>query len=101
MYNLLNQLKSIKLIMSQNRDLTDLKNIGRKIASRLNEIGVYSEDELRSVGAVDAHQRIKENYPEETLPVCYYLFSFEGALTDKHWNEIGEQKKKQLKSQIG
>ena len=87
--------------MSRNRRLTDLKNIGKKIASRLNEIGVFSEDELRHVGAVGAHQMIKEKYTEETLPVCYYLYSFEGALIDKHWNEIGEQKKKQLKSQIG
>jgi len=87
--------------MSRNRDLTDLKNIGKKIASRLNEIGVFSEDELRHVGSVGAHQIIKEKYPEETLPVCYYLYSFEGALIDKHWNEIGEEKKKQLKSQIG
>ena len=87
--------------MSRNRILTDLKNIGRKIARRLNEIGVCSEDELRHAGAVGAHQMIKEKYPEETLPVCYCLYSFEGALIDKHWNEIGEQKKKQLKSQTG
>jgi DNA transformation protein len=87
--------------MSRNRSLTDLKNIGKKIANRLNEIGIFSEDELRHVGAVGAHQMIKKKYPEETLPVCYYLYSFEGALIDKHWNEIGEQKKKQLKSQIG
>lgn len=87
--------------MSRNRSLTDLKNIGKKIASRLNEIGVFSEDELRHVGAVGAHLMIKEKHPEETLSVCYYLYSFEGALIDKHWNEIGEQRKKQLKSQIG
>ena len=80
--------------MSRNRSLTDLKNIGKKIAGRLNEIGVFSEDELRHVGAVGAHQMIKEKYPEETLSVCYYLYSFEGVLIDKHWNEISEQRKK-------
>ena len=89
------------MIMSGNRSLTELKNIGKKIASRLNEIGIFSEDDLRHVGAVGAHQLIKEKYPEETLPVCYYLYSFEGALFDKHWNEIGDEKKQQLKSQIG
>jgi len=86
---------------SQNRTLTDLKNIGNKIAARLNEVGVFSEDELRFVGAVEAHRRIKEIYPNETLPLCYYLYSFEGALADKHWNEIGEKKKNQLRSKIG
>jgi len=87
--------------MSQNRDLTKLKNIGNKIAGRLNEVGVFSEDELRLVGAIEAHRMIKEKYPNETLPVCYYLYSFEGALINKHWNEVGEQRKLQLKSQIG
>ncbi len=87
--------------MNQNRKLTDLKNIGKKIAGRLNEVGIYSEEELRVVGSVDAHRMIKEIYPDETLPVCYYLYSFEGALCDKHWNEIGEQRKRKLKAKIG
>lgn len=86
--------------MYQNKSLTDLKNIGKKIANRLNEVGIFSEDDLRQAGAVGAHCMIKERYPEETLPICYYLYSFEGALTNKHWDEIGEQRKQQLKAQI-
>lgn len=87
--------------MSRSRNLIDLKNIGKKIAGRLNEVGLFSEDDLRRVGAVGAHRMIRERYLDETLSVCYYLYSFEGALTDKHWNEIGEQRKQQLKVQIG
>lgn len=87
--------------MSLGNDLTDLKNIGRKIADRLNEVGIYTKEDLRRVGAVGAHRMIKERHPDETLPVCYYLYSFEGALTDKHWNEIGEHRKLQLKSLNG
>jgi DNA transformation protein len=87
--------------MSQSRSLTDLKNIGKKIAGRLNEVRIFSEDDLRLVGAVGAHRLIKERHPNETLPICYYLYSFEGALTDKHWNEIGEERKQQLKAKIG
>ncbi len=52
------------------------------------------------VGAVDAHRMIKSKYPSETLPVCYYLYSFEGALCDKHWNEISEKRKLLLKAAI-
>lgn len=84
-----------------NRKLTDLKNIGEKIAARLNEVGIVSENELRTVGAAEAHRRLKEKYSNETLPVCYYLYSFEGAVTDKHWNAIGEKRKTELKKQIG
>ena len=87
--------------MKQNRKLTDLKNIGKKISARLNEVGIFSEDELRAVGAAEAHRIIKEKYPNETLPVCYYLYSFEGAITDKHWDAIGENRKRELKEQIG
>ncbi len=83
------------------RKLTDLKNIGKKIAGRLNEVGIQSEDDLRSAGAVAAHQKIRRRYPEETLPVCYYLYAFEGALTDTHWNDIGEGRKRALRDGIG
>ena len=32
--------------MSRNRKLTDLKNIGKKIDSRLNEVAIFSEGAL-------------------------------------------------------
>jgi DNA transformation protein len=87
--------------MPRNRNLTDLRNIGKKIAGRLNEVGIFSEGDLRQVGAVGAHTMIRDKHPNETLPVCYYLYSFEGALTDKHWNDISEQRKQQLRAQVG
>ncbi len=85
----------------RNRKLTDLRNIGNKIAARLNEVGISCEDELRQVGAVGAHRMIKEKHPNETFPVCYYLYSFEGALSDKHWDELSERRKQQLRAQVG
>ena len=81
-----------------NRKLTELKNIGSKIASRLNEVGIFSEEELDVIGPVKAHQLISQKYPDETLAVCYYLYSFEGALSDKHWNDIGDKHKGELKA---
>lgn len=82
------------------RKLTALKNIGKKIAARLNDFGIFSEDKLRAVGAIEAHKMIKEKYPNDTLPVCYYLYSFEGAITDQKWDDIGEERKQELKDQI-
>jgi DNA transformation protein len=67
----------------------------------LNEVGIFSEGDLGRVGAVGAHRMIEERYPDETLSVCYYLYSFEGALTDEHWDESGEHRKQQPKAQIG
>lgn len=86
--------------MALNRSLSELRNIGTTIAARLREAGIQDEADLRRVGAVDAHRQIRLHHPSETLPVCYYLYSFEGALTDRHWNEIGESRKRELRAQI-
>ncbi|MCG8381318.1 MAG: TfoX/Sxy family protein [Gammaproteobacteria bacterium] len=85
----------------QNRRLTDLRNIGKKIASRLNEIGIFTEDDLRGLGPALTHQKLKARYPDETLPVCYYLYAFEGALCDRHWKEIGDSRKQVLLAETG
>ena len=86
--------------MKHNKKLIELPNIGKKLAARLNEVGIFSEDELRTVGPAEAHRMIKEQYPNEVLPVCYYLYSFKGALQNKHWNEIGEDRKEELRNKI-
>lgn len=84
--------------MSQHRSLTDLKNIGKKIAGRLNAVAIFCEDDLTRVGPVGAHRMIQDRYPDATLSVCYYLYSFEGALTDKHWQDVDENRKQQLQA---
>ena len=38
--------------MKINRKLTNLKNIGTKIANRLNEAGIFSEEELATIQQV-------------------------------------------------
>lgn len=81
-------------------ELTELRNVGTKIASRLNEVGIYSKSDLRRIGAVEAHRLIKKRDPNETLPVCYYLYSFEGALKNLHWNDLGDITKQKLKKQL-
>ena len=83
-----------------NRKLTELKNIGVKIADRLNQVGIFSEDELRFYGSVATHKMLKKEFQNEVLPVCYYLYSFEGALLDQHWNDISEGKKQSLRRKI-
>lgn len=86
--------------MVRNRPLTELKNIGKKIATRLSEAGINTEEALRAAGPVEAHKKIRENHPDEKLPLCYYLYSFEGALCDKHWDAIEQERKRELKRAI-
>lgn len=77
-----------------------LRNIGPTIAGRLREIGMRTHGDLRSVGAVTAYQRICAQYPGKTIPVCYYLYSLEGALRDRHWDALDPKLKQDLLSRV-
>ncbi|MFX3625910.1 MAG: TfoX/Sxy family protein [bacterium] len=81
--------------------LKQYKNIGATIEKRLNEIGVNSIDDLAKIGAANAYKKIKDNYPDKTLSVCYYLYSFQGALMDMHWDDIPVHIKDDLRKQAG
>jgi DNA transformation protein len=79
--------------------IEQLRNIGPTIARRLKEIGIRTANDLRSVGAVAAYQRICTSHPGKTIPVCYYLYSLEGALRNQHWDALGSKTKRHLLSQ--
>ena len=87
--------------MATANDLTQLPNIGKTIARRLADVGIHSETELREAGAAEAFRQIEAAYPGATVPVCYYLYSLEGALTGTHWDSITEQRKRELLSAVG
>jgi DNA transformation protein and related proteins len=83
------------------KDVAELPNIGPTIEKRLNEIGVYTRADLERIGATNAYKRICENYPNQTIPVCYYLYSLEGALMGIHWNSVPKNVKDKLLSSAG
>lgn len=80
--------------------LSELKNIGPTIEKRLREIGIQSKEDLERIGPAKAYMRIRQKYPDKTIPVCYYLYSFQGALEGKHWDDISEKTKQSLLSKI-
>jgi DNA transformation protein len=81
------------------QDLTELRNIGPTIRKRLNEIGVRDRADLERLGSVEAYRKICRKYPAQTIPVCYYLYSLEGALMDKHWDALPKSIKDALYTQ--
>jgi len=83
-----------------NRDLAELKNLGPTIVRKLGEIGMHSENDLRRIGPAQAYLLIQKQEGRK-LPVCYYLYSLAGALEDKHWNDLPEKQKKNLRKEIG
>ena len=44
--------------------INDLKNIGKTLAARLNEIGVQTKTDLKKLGSAKAYQKIQANYPK-------------------------------------
>lgn len=76
-------------------------NIGSTIHKRLNDIGVYSLADLFEVTPVKAYKKICDQNPGKTFPVCYYLYSLEGALLDMHWDDLPQDLKKDLLKQAG
>lgn len=82
-------------------NLKGAKNIGTAIEKRLNEIGVFSLADLAQITPVKAYQEICKQHPNKTFPVCYYLYSLQGALLDLHWNVLSKELKNDLQKQVG
>ena len=77
-----------------------LTNIGPTIAKRLHQIGIRTRSDLEQAGPAAAYLHLCASFSERRLPVCYYLYSLEGALRDKHWDAIPESVKKKLLEQV-
>ena len=83
-----------------NSDLRKAKNIGTTIEKYLNEIGIFTLANLAETTSVKAFIKIREQHPEKTIPVCYYLYSLEGALLNLHWNDLPSELKEELKAKV-
>lgn len=81
-------------------DLRSAKNIGATIEKCLHEIGIFTLADLEETTPVEAFKKIRGNHPEKTIPVCYYLYSLEGALLNMHWNDIPPERKEELRKKI-
>lgn len=83
------------------KPLSELRNIGKTVASKLHQIGITNESELRKLGAAKAYKWLSDQNPDKHLPVCYYLYSLEGAIQDKHWDAFTETEKMRLRLAAG
>jgi DNA transformation protein len=81
--------------------LRDLMNIGPTIAARLEAVGIRTLGDLTRVGPAMAFQMVRDANPDVTMPVCYYLYSLQGAIEGKHWDEIDPDGKERLLKQAG
>ncbi len=82
------------------KKLSSCKNLGPTIRKNLSLIGVDTYAELQKRGSVKIYTQLKEQFPDRIWPMCYYLYSIEGALTDTHWDDLSEKTKEHLKRQV-
>lgn len=78
-------------------DLTDLPNIGKTLAGKLNRVGVTSHDQLEALGSVEAIIKIGH----ATGSGCYnMLYALEGAIQGVRWHSLPGQVRQELKNQL-
>lgn len=76
-------------------DLTSMKNIGKEMKKKLESVGISTPSELREIGSKDTFFRLKIKYPEVCL---VHLYTIEGAIQDKEYNNLSEETKRDLES---
>jgi DNA transformation protein len=81
--------------MSQSQ--TKLLNIGKVSQQWLNNIGIYTTEDLREVGVAQAYIKIRLREPKASLNLLYGLW---GALENVKWTEIPQSIKDELKRAV-
>lgn len=74
--------------------LTDMMNIGAEMARKLMSVGIDSAEKLTAEGSKAAFLKLKETYPNTCL---VHLYALEGAVTDRQYNMLPEETKRELK----
>ena len=75
-------------------ELTNLPNIGPKLESQLQEVGIETIAELRTVGSREAWLRILSRDPSACM---MRLSALEGALQGVRWQKLDESTKQDLR----
>ena len=80
--------------------LRQLPNIGEKLSKLLRMEGVKCAEDIARLGPPVLYQRLQARF-ERRLPVCYYLYSLEGAMRGIHWDALTPEEKCRLRKAAG
>ncbi len=75
-------------------DLTSMMNIGKEMEKKLKSVGIDTAEKLIKTGSKEAFFRLKAAYPQVCL---VHLYTLEGAIGNVEYNELSEEKKRELK----
>lgn len=75
-------------------ELQKLSNIGKELERQLNEIGIYTYDDLVNCGSKEAWLKIKSI---DSSACINRLMGLEGAIQNIRWHDLSDKDKKYLK----
>ena len=75
-------------------ELSKLPNIGKVVEEQLNQVGIFTEEELKSVGAKQAWLKIQQI---DESACIHRLMALEGAILGVKKTQLSDDKKAELK----
>ena len=91
LYNLTNLNLKGSIIMGE---LSKLPNIGKEVERQLNEVGIFTYDELKAIGTEQAWLKIQEI---DSSACIHRLLALEGAIQGIKKTALPQQRKMDLK----
>ncbi|MEY3984237.1 MAG: hypothetical protein RL160_1796 [Bacteroidota bacterium] len=79
-------------------DLSELKNFGPYMVRILNQIGIYSKDDLLQADLRGIYQALQQQGIKAHLLIFY---SIEMGLQNRKWSDIGADEKRRIQEVLG
>lgn len=83
--------------MTRNSEIASLRNLGGKSEIWLNEIGVYTREDLEKLGSLEIYRILRQREYPASLNLVYAI---EAALADTDWRELSPNLKAELRAAI-
>lgn len=78
------------------RGIKNMQNLGPAMERMLAEVGIYNEQSLTNIGAVDAYHRLKFRFGQQINIVA--LYAMEASLQNRNWRSLSNAEKLALQS---
>lgn len=72
--------------------------IGPKTKAWLESIGIYTVADLQATGVVETYLKLKAAFPNQVT--LNALWGLEGVANNRHWQDIPEERKAELRQAI-
>ena len=79
-------------------ELSQLKGLGPKSELSLNQIGIFTRQQLQEVGPVAAFIELKNRSAQ--APSLNFLWAMVGALENRHWADIAQTERGRLLEEL-